>query len=268
MPARSPSARGAFDALNASSPGTSPAALRAVVVGAGLETHVQRPDSANARVARRLARTLGLAHRAIDAPQDPQGQLQRLQGSPGGWLASLPLDPGHPLDGGGTWAEELGAWRQPALLVIDERQLPSGAAASTVALLRQWQVPLLGLVQWGGLWSPDQRRKDGLPWLGSLQEDREEGMGAGDEKNGGPRGPRGPREPGGERPSGHRLAAPPLARPRSPLVGRDRGLIRQGRVRQGKGRRPQGLGQSGRGALASSCRNWLNSFVAGFNGKV
>ncbi len=182
MQARSPSARNAVDTLNASSYASSRSpsrpALRAVVVGSGLEASFHRPESASARAAQQLAQSLALPHRAINEPQFPQDQLQRLQASPEGWLASLPLDPGHPLEAGGTWAEALGAWRQPTLLVIDGRQLPSGAAASTVALLRQWRVPLLGVAQWGGDWNPDQRRQDGLPWLGSLPEegleDREE----------------------------------------------------------------------------------------------
>ena len=93
----------------------------------------------------------------------------RLWAGPWG-LASLPLDPGHPLEEGGTWAEALGAWRQPTLLIIPWQQLPSGAAASTLALLRQWRVPILGVLQWGGAWSPEQRRRDGLPWLGRLEE--------------------------------------------------------------------------------------------------
>jgi hypothetical protein len=182
MQARSPSARNAVDTINASSHASSGSpfrpALRAVVVGSGLAASFHRPESASARAAQRLAQSLALPHRAISDPQAPQDQLQRLQASPEGWLASLPLDPGHPLEAGGTWAEALGAWRQPTLLVIDWRQLPSGAAASTVALLRQWRVPLLGVAQWGGDWNPDQRRQDGLPWLGSLPEeglaDREE----------------------------------------------------------------------------------------------
>jgi hypothetical protein len=29
-------------------------------------------------------------------------------------------------------------------------------------------VPCLGLVQWGGSWRPEQRRLEGLPWLGWL----------------------------------------------------------------------------------------------------
>jgi hypothetical protein len=37
-----------------------------------------------------------------------------------------------------------------------------------VALLHQWQVPLAGLVQWGGAWDGEVRRGDGLPWLGWL----------------------------------------------------------------------------------------------------
>jgi hypothetical protein len=153
-----------------------------VVVGAGLATELRQPDSASALASLRLARDLTLHHLVIQRPEAPHDQLQRLQTRPEGWLASLPLDPGHPLEAGGTWAEALGAWRQPTLLVIDWRQLPSGAAAAGVALLRQWRVPLLGLVQWGGLWSPEQRRKDGLPWLGGLVEERAaaEGKGRGE----------------------------------------------------------------------------------------
>lgn len=32
----------------------------------------------------------------------------------------------------------------------------------------QWQVPLVGLAQWGAPWEADLRRRDGLPWLGWL----------------------------------------------------------------------------------------------------
>lgn len=164
MPASSSSA------LNETSRPHAPAPLRSVVVGVGLEASLRGPDGASERAAQRLARTLSLPHRRIGDPGDPQRQLHQLQATGGGWLASLPLDPGHPLDQGGTWAEALGAWRQPTLLIIAWQQLPSGAAASSVALLRQWRVPLLGVLQWGGSWSPDQRRRDGLPWLGRLEE--------------------------------------------------------------------------------------------------
>lgn len=157
-------------ALNAASRPPSPEPPRAVVVGSGLEASFRRPECATERAARRLARGLFLPHRRIGEPWAPHGQLRQLQTSADGWLASLPLDPGHPLEEGGTWAEALGAWRQPTLLIIPWQQLPSGAAASTLALLRQWRVPILGVLQWGGAWSPEQRRRDGLPWLGRLEE--------------------------------------------------------------------------------------------------
>ncbi|MFN9621786.1 MAG: hypothetical protein ACK587_02960 [Cyanobacteriota bacterium] len=164
MPASSSSA------FNETSRAPGPRILRSVVVGSGLEASLRQPGSACERAAQRLAHALSLHHRRIGDPRDPQGQLRQLPTTGGGWLASLPLDPGHPLEQGGTWAEALGAWRQPTLLVIAYDQRPSGAAAASVALLRQWRVPLLGVVQWGGPWSPDQRRRDGLPWLGGLED--------------------------------------------------------------------------------------------------
>ena len=36
------------------------------------------------------------------------------------------------------------------------------------SLLKNWQVPLVGLVQWGEPWAAAERRRDGLPWLGAL----------------------------------------------------------------------------------------------------
>jgi hypothetical protein len=82
----------------------------------------------------------------------------------------LPLDPGLVLQGFGHWAEALGAWRQPVLLLLAAEQLQTGLPAAMAALLDQWQVPLAGLVQAGGPWQPDLRRGDGLPWLGTLEE--------------------------------------------------------------------------------------------------
>ena len=84
-------------------------------------------------------------------------------------LVPLPIDPGLPLEGGaGHWAEALGAWRQPALLLLAGEQLNSGLPAAMTALLLQWRVPLLGLVQADGPWEAPARRGDGLPWLGNL----------------------------------------------------------------------------------------------------
>jgi len=111
--------------------------------------------------------------------EDPNSALQQLQ-PPGGEpalgprpaLLGLPLDPGLPLAGGGHWAEALGAWRQPALLVFSTDQLQTGVPAAMTALLKNWQVPLVGLVQWGEPWASAERRRDGLPWLGALQADQ------------------------------------------------------------------------------------------------
>jgi hypothetical protein len=40
------------------------------------------------------------------------------------------------------------------------------------SLLKNWQVPLVGLVQWGEPWASAERRRDGLPWLGALQAEQ------------------------------------------------------------------------------------------------
>ena len=107
---------------------------------------------------------------------DPKSALQQLL-PPGGEpapgprpaLVGLPLDPGLPLACGGHWAEALGAWRQPAVLVFSAEQLQTGVPAAMTALLKGWQVPLVGLVQWGEPWASAERRRDGLPWLGVLR---------------------------------------------------------------------------------------------------
>jgi hypothetical protein len=159
LPSPGPSAPGATRSL----PGI-------VVVGVGSEASFRGADGPTELAARRFARTLSLPHRVITDPMTPHRQLRQLQELAGGWLASLPLDPGQALEDGSTWAEALGAWQQPTLLIIGAQQLHSGAAASTAALLRQWRVPSLGLLQWGGSWKAEQRRRDGLPWLGRLED--------------------------------------------------------------------------------------------------
>jgi hypothetical protein len=155
-------------AVIAAGASTSPVAL--VVVGAGPQAAFHGSDAPTELAARRLAKCLSLPHRSVPDPARPHRQLQQLQDAAGGWFASLPLDPGQALADGSTWAEALGAWQQPTLLIIGSQQLASGAPASTMALLCQWKVPCLGLVQWGGPWFPEARRRDGLPWLGRLDE--------------------------------------------------------------------------------------------------
>jgi hypothetical protein len=76
-------------------------------------------------------------------------------------LARLPV-PGHdPVD----WADDLGAWRQPTLVLLDGADRPASQGALHHALLRLHRVPLLGLLQVGGDWDAALRRRDGLPWF-------------------------------------------------------------------------------------------------------
>ncbi|MEB3199584.1 MAG: hypothetical protein VKK62_03520 [Synechococcaceae cyanobacterium] len=123
-----------------------------------------------AAVAPELARRLGAEWLRLDAEAAPAEALARLRAPGASHLAAIPHDPGLPLAVGGSWAEALGAWRQPTLLLVACPHLASGLPAAATALLRQWQVPLVGLLQWDGPWSPQSRRADGLPWLGCAAE--------------------------------------------------------------------------------------------------
>jgi hypothetical protein len=119
-------------------------------------------------VAGRLAAATDLPLRPIPAPEDAQRSLGDLARNGRGWLAAVPIDAGLPLPAGGSWAEALGAWRQPTVLVLSGEQLATGLPAAGTALLRQAGVPLLGLIQAEGPWQEHVRRRDGLPWLGLL----------------------------------------------------------------------------------------------------
>lgn len=132
-------------------------------------------------LAQRLAGPLALSLHRLSPLHDPNVALAALERAVAGaaegppWrpdrgpagLAVLELDPGLSLPAGGRWVEALGAWRQPCVLVIEAGQLACGWPAAGTALLQQWRVPLLGLLQWGGTWDGLARRRDGLPWLGS-----------------------------------------------------------------------------------------------------
>jgi len=126
------------------------------------------------RLAAQLTALLDLPLLALLGQGSPEQQLAALSAAArdlsGGWLAPLQEDVGRSLADGSCWAQALGDWRQPVLLVIAEEQLASGLPAAGTALLRQWRVPLLGLLQWGGEWQPAARRRDGLPWLGLLPD--------------------------------------------------------------------------------------------------
>jgi hypothetical protein len=111
-----------------------------------------------------LAAALALPWAGFLDVAEPHAALAEL---PAG-LVALPQDPGRSLAAGGHWAEALGAWRQPAVVVLSVDQVESGWAAASAALLTQQAVPLLGLVQWGGPWDAPLRRREQLPWLGWL----------------------------------------------------------------------------------------------------
>ena len=140
---------------------------RLVLVALGCNDSPSGPAQLLPAVASRLERLTGLPACPIANTAKPASALAELLGQPGGWLAPLSLDPGLPLDDG-SWAEALGAWRQPTLLVVEAPQLATGLPAAATALLERWGVPLVGLIQWGGCWDGERRRRDGLPWLGWL----------------------------------------------------------------------------------------------------
>ncbi len=122
-----------------------------------------------------LAAVFELPLLLLEDREPPAGQLAALAAAAPPRLLGLPVDPGRILGDGSHWAEALGAWRQPTVVLLPAAALSSGAPAAVVALLRQWRVPLLGLVQDGGDWEGGLRRRDGLPWLGWLPSAPAEG---------------------------------------------------------------------------------------------
>lgn len=131
------------------------------------------PGGVQPPCAARLAPQLGLRPLAwaVGAADDPAITLAALAQERPGWLLPLPLDPGADLAVPGCWADALAAWRQPVLLLLPASAAIAGLPRAYRALLELAGVPLLGLVQLGEPWCPQQRRSDGLPWLGCLGEE-------------------------------------------------------------------------------------------------
>lgn len=114
----------------------------------------------------------------LSSDQAPSDQAPSDRSAPGPVLVPLLIDPGLSLEDGSCWAEALGAWRQPTVVVLGAEQLSSGLPAAMTALMRQAAVPLAGLVQWGLPWEPERRRREALPWLGALDSTSGDGSGA------------------------------------------------------------------------------------------
>jgi len=155
----------------------SPPPPRLLLVSLGAPRDPDGPAQLLPAVAARLSGLSGLPLQGVSPHQEAGEALAALQACPGAWLAALPWDPGV-WRNGGSWAEALGAWRQPCLLVISGSRLDSGLPAAGAALLERWGVPLAGLIQWQGCWDEAGRRCDGLPWLGRLGAGDEEGPAA------------------------------------------------------------------------------------------
>ncbi len=140
-----------------------------VLAGAGLGGLAALPQAApRLQSLLALPATTELSQLAAQSVE-PDQLMAALQGHRGGALVALEQDPGRWLPAGTRWAEVLGAWRQPTLLLVTADDATSGLAAAYTALLDRSTVPLLGLVQWGGSWDGSARACEGLPWLGALQ---------------------------------------------------------------------------------------------------
>lgn len=95
----------------------------------------------------------------LSAPSGTEFSLLRLAG-----------DAGLDLEHRRSWLEALGDWRMPTLLMAatgEDGAMP-GCVPAYAALCTALRVPLVGLVQIGGPWLPDRRRRDGLPWCGEV----------------------------------------------------------------------------------------------------
>jgi len=140
---------------------------RLMVVGAGCDA------ATTLKAASRLADLLALP--LAGWPDQAQGtataRLASLAERSGPWLAPLPLDPGQWIEPDGRWADSLGSWRQPTLLLITAAAAGGGIPAAYSALLKACGVPLVGLIQWGGPWDGPMRRREGLAWLGMVGEE-------------------------------------------------------------------------------------------------
>ena len=118
-----------------------------------------------------LSDTLGLPLTTVAEGQSPDPSLVNLMASPHS-LIRLAGDPGSLHHEGNSWMDALAAWNCPVILLGSPR--PDGVMPGTIpaftALCETRGMVLLGLIQLGGSWIPEVRKRDGLPWLGWLSD--------------------------------------------------------------------------------------------------
>ena len=120
-----------------------------------------------------LSDTLGLPLTTVAEGQSPDPSLVNLMASPPS-LIRLAGDPGSLHHEGNSWMDALAAWKCPVILLGSPR--PDGVMPGTIpaftSLCETRGMVLLGLIQLGGPWLPEVRKRDGLPCLGWLSDSR------------------------------------------------------------------------------------------------
>ena len=142
-----------------------------VVIGAG-----RLGEGGMASACRNLAEGLNATLVEEASGASPHPRLQRIisespKQSPEPRILRVSGDVAVDESGEGSWLEALASWRVPVLMFAEPRKDGrfAGIVPGSVALSRELNVALLGLVQLGGSWSRSARRADGLPWCGCLQ---------------------------------------------------------------------------------------------------
>nr|YP_009531004.1 hypothetical protein PMNZ_773 [Paulinella micropora]AXY63693.1 hypothetical protein PMNZ_773 [Paulinella micropora] len=118
-----------------------------------------------------LSRQLSLMYQQVDPIMDPYKIVKELQSKRVPRLVILMRDMSQALGLSVKWLKVLGATQQPCILLVSDPDSDSigNNAAAHQALLEQHGVPLVGILQIGGIWNPIERRCDGLSWCGWWQ---------------------------------------------------------------------------------------------------
>ncbi|HRD41590.1 MAG TPA: hypothetical protein PLI52_02345 [Prochlorococcaceae cyanobacterium AMR_MDS_5431] len=118
-----------------------------------------------------LSQQLSLMYQQVNPTMDPYKIVKELQSKRLPRLVILMKDMSQTLGLSVRWLKVLGATRQPCILLVSDTDSDSigNNAAAHQALLHQHGIPLVGILQIGGIWNPIERRRDGLSWCGWWQ---------------------------------------------------------------------------------------------------